>query len=74
MATNSAENEMQAKITGSVSDGSLRSDIRNILSMQRNLPQIPGVDAETVKANLNLLLGVRRQGFVQARMQPLSIQ
>lgn len=74
VATNSAENEMQAKITGSVSDGSLRSDIRNILSMQRNLPQIPGVDAETVKANLNLLLGVRRQGFVQARMQPLSIQ
>lgn len=68
------ESSPMASILGSTPDASLRSDIREILRMQSNMPNIPGIDAATIQSGLNILLSMRRQGFIQARMQTVTIQ
>lgn len=68
------ESSPMASILGSTPDASLRSDIREILRMQSNMPNIPGIDAATIQSGLNILLNMRRQGFIQARMQTVTIQ
>lgn len=55
------------------SDASLRSDLHQILSLKNSSLHIPGLNDNTIQYNLNLLLNMRRQGFIQARMIPISL-
>lgn len=55
------------------SDVSLRNDLHQIISLKNSSLQIPGVDPKAIQYNLNLLLNMRSQGFIQARMIPVTL-
>ena len=63
-------------VTGVYSGGdiTLAGDIRSLASAYASATAIPGVDVASLRARLKVLLDARRQGFVQARMAPVTIE
>ena len=55
-------------------DITLAGDIRSLASAYASATAIPGVDVASLRARLKVLLDARRQGFVQARMAPVTIE
>lgn len=55
-------------------DLSLAGDLRSLFSAYYSATSLPGVDTAALRAQLRLLLNMRRQGFVQARMESINIE